>query len=149
MAMKDLKKFFIVREDMLPASILKTARVKEMLTAGEADNVQDAVDELGMARSTYYKYKDGVFPFFNADSMNILNLSLLLQNRSGVLSAVLNSVASLRGNILTINQNLPLHDVAQVTLSVNVEEMDMTVNDFINELRHISGVISAEIVGKS
>lgn len=147
--MKDSKKFFIVREDMLPASILKTARVKEMLTAGEADNVQDAVDELGMARSTYYKYKDGVFPFFNADSMNILNLSLLLQNRSGVLSAVLNSVASLRGNILTINQNLPLHDVAQVTLSVNVEEMDMTVNDFINELRHISGVISAEIVGKS
>ncbi|HHW60774.1 MAG TPA: ACT domain-containing protein [Syntrophomonadaceae bacterium] len=147
--MKDSKKFFIVREDMLPASILKTARVKEMLAAGEADNIQEAVDELGMARSTYYKYKDGVFPFFNADSMNILNLSLLLQNHSGVLSAVLNCVASLRGNILTINQNLPLHDVAQVTLSVNVEEMDVPVNHFLAELRHISGVINAEIVGKS
>lgn len=147
--MKTSKKFYIVREDILPESIFKTARAKEMLAAGEAENIIDAVDRLGMARSTYYKYKDGVFSFFNADNMNILNISLLLQNRSGVLSAVLNCVASLHGNILTINQNLPLHGVAQVTLSVSVEEMDIPVEQFLMELQKIDGVINAEVVGKS
>ncbi|MEA1961932.1 MAG: ACT domain-containing protein [Bacillota bacterium] len=144
-----MKKFYMVREDILPESIRKTALAKEMLASGEADNIIEAVDNLGMARSTYYKYKDGVFSFFNADNLNIINLSLLLRNTSGVLSGVLNRVASFRGNILTINQNLPLHGVAQVTLSISVGELEITVDQLIRELNLLEGVINTEIVGKS
>jgi len=147
--MKEQKKFYMVREDILPESIRKTALAKEMLARGEAENIIDAVDNLGIARSTYYKYKDGVFSFFNADNLNIINLSLLLRNTSGVLSGVLNRVASLGGNILTINQNLPLHGVAQLTLSISVEEMSVQVDLLITELTDLEGVINAEIVGKS
>lgn len=142
-------KFYMVREDILPDSIRKTAAVKQMLARGEAVNVLDAVEKLGIARSTYYKYKDGVFPFFNADSMAIINISLMLKHISGILSGVLNCIAGLQGNVLTINQNLPLHGVAYVTLSISTEEMIMSVDELLLRLESLSGVINAEIVGKS
>lgn len=146
---KNGKKFYMVREDILPESILKTALAKEMLAKGEANNIIDAVDKLEMARSTYYKYKEGVFSFFDADNLNIINISLLLKNISGVLSGVINCVASMGANILTINQNLPLHGVAHVTLSVNIEEMAVSLDELILKLEKLEGVINVEIIGKS
>lgn len=146
---KEDKKFYLVREDILPESILKTALAKEMLTRGEADSILDAVDHLGMARSTYYKYKDGVFSFFNAENMSILNISLLLHHISGILSGVLNCIASLGANVLTINQNLPLHGVAYVTLSLNIDEMSVPVEALLKRLQELDGVLNVEVVGKS
>lgn len=143
------KKYFMVREDILPESIRKTAMAKEMLARGEAENILDAVDKLGIARSTYYKYKDGVFSFFNAENMEILNISLMLTHISGVLSGVLNCIASLGANVLTINQNLPLHGVAYVTLSLSIEDMDVTVEVLLEKLSELHGVQEVQLVGKS
>jgi len=147
--MKDKKKFYLVREDMLPESILKTVQAKEMLASGEADNIMEAMDRLDMARSTFYKYKDGVFSFFNADNLNVVNISLLLRNVAGVLSAVSNCIANNNGNVLTINQNLPLNGVAYVTLSVSMEEVSITVEELLGHLNEIDGVIDVQLVGKS
>lgn len=146
---KDNKKFYLVSEDILPEAILKTALAKEMLARGEAESILDAVDRLGMARSTYYKYKDGVFSFFNAENMSILNISLLLRHISGILSGVLNCIASLEANVLTINQNLPLHGVAYVTLSLNTDDMSVSLEEMLNRLQAVDGVLNVEVVGKS
>lgn len=143
------KKFYMVREDILPESIRKTAEAKEMLASGEAANIQEAVDKLNIARSTFYKYKDGVFAFFDAGNMEIVNISLLLKHVPGVLSVVLNSVANLNANVLTINQNLPLHGSAYVTISISVEGMSVSVDRLIKSLSELDGVIDVEIVGKS
>ncbi len=147
--MKDRKKFYLVREDILPESILKTVQAKEMLASGEVDNIMEAVDRLDMARSTFYKYKDGVFSFFNADNLNVINISLLLRNVTGVLSAVSNCIAHLNGNVLTINQNLPLNGVAYVTLSVSMEEANLSVDELLDRLKKIDGVIDVQLIGKS
>jgi len=146
---KAQKRFYLVREDILPESILKTALAKEMLASGEVEGIMEAVERLGMARSTFYKYKDGVFSFFNAESMSILNISLLLRHIPGILSGVLNCIASLQANVLTINQNLPLHGVAYVTLSLNIDEMSVPVEEMLNRLQALEGVLNVEVVGKS
>jgi chorismate mutase len=143
------KKFYLVREDILPESILKTALAKEMLASGEVEGILEAVKRVGIARSTFYKYKDGVFSFFDAENMSIINISLLLRHISGILSGVLNCIASLQANVLTINQNLPLHGVAYVTLSLNIDEMSVSVEDMLNQLRALDGVLNVEVVGKS
>ncbi|MDD2586318.1 MAG: ACT domain-containing protein [Syntrophomonadaceae bacterium] len=145
----DEKKFYMVREDILPESILKTVMAKEMIARGEVNNILEAVERIGIARSTFYKYKDGVFSFFNAENMQIINISLLLKHLSGVLSGVLNCIAALDGNVLTINQNLPLHGVAYVTLSISIEEMIVSVDELIIKLQELDGVLNVEIVGKS
>ncbi|HWP96626.1 MAG TPA: ACT domain-containing protein [Syntrophomonadaceae bacterium] len=146
---RDEKRFFMVREDVLPDSIRKTALVKEMLARGEASNILEAVEQFDIARSTFYKYRDGVCSFFNAENMNIMTISLLLQHISGILSGVLNCIASLNGNILTINQNLPLNGEAMVTISVSAEEMVVTEDEFLLQLRHQPGVVNVELVGRS
>ncbi len=143
------KKFYMVRADILPDSIRKTAEAKEMLVRGEAPNIQDAVDGVGIARSTYYKYKDGVFAIFNAESMEIVNISLLLKHVPGVLSGVLNNIAGMNGNILTINQNLPMHGAAYLTISVSVEDMTVSVDKLLKNLADLNGVLEVEVVGKS
>lgn len=143
------KKYYIICADILPEAILKTALAKEMLASKEAGSIQEAVEKLGIAKSTYYKYRDGVASFFDAGSMKILNISLLLRHLSGTLSGVLNCIASMRVNILTINQNLPLHGAAQVTLSLSIEEMNISIDELVASLQKVNGVLEVEIVGKS
>lgn len=143
------KKFYMVRADILPDSIRKTAEAKEMLARGESPNIQDAVDGVGIARSTFYKYKDGVFAIFNAENMEIVNISLLLKHVPGVLSGVLNNIAGMNGNILTINQNLPMHGAAYLTISVSVEDMTVSVDKLLTNLADLNGVLEVEVVGKS
>jgi chorismate mutase len=143
------KKFYLVREDILPESIRKTAEVKERLARGEANNIQEAVDGVGIARSTFYKYKDGVFAIFDAENMEIVNISLLLKHEPGILSGVLNHIAEMNGNILTINQNLPMHGAAYLTISISVEEMKVSVDELLRNLAELDGVLEVEVVGKS
>ncbi len=146
---KDDVKFYMVREDALPESIQKTAQVKEMLARGEAKNILEAVQKVNLARSTFYKYKDGVFSLFDAQNMNILTITLLLKHISGILSGVLNCIASQGGNILTINQNLPMNGVALVTLTISAKEMPVSGDELLMCLRSLEGVVSVELVAKS
>lgn len=143
------KKYFLVREDILPDSIIKTATAKEMLVRGEAQNILEAVDRLGMARSTFYKYKDGVHAFFDASSLDIINITLLLRHISGILSGVLNCIAGFQGNVLTINQNLPLHGVALVTISLSTEELTISIDELLEQLAAVNGVVRVDIIGRS
>lgn len=143
------RKFYLVREDILPDAILKTAQAKELLAQGQVQDMAEAVRLSGLARSTFYKYRDGVFPFFDTKNMKIVNLSLTLRHRPGVLSQVLNCVASQRGNVLTINQNLPLQGTANVTLSVDVEDMRIGVDELLHEVTAVEGVVKSELIGRS
>ena len=86
----------------------KTIKVKEILKRGEIKTINEAVERMGLSRSAYYKYKDYVFPFYEASKEKIITLSLLLEHKAGVLSRVLNTVASDSGSIMTINQGIPL-----------------------------------------
>ncbi len=146
---KSDRKFYIIREDILPAAILKTAQAKDMLQQGKAANILEAVDILGMARSTFYKYKDGVFPFFDSSETPILNLLLILKNMPGVLSGVLNHIAEQRGNILTINQSIPMHGTALVTIAVNMEASDAAPDQLVDSLSRREGVIQVQMIGRS
>ena len=118
--------FYLVRADVLPEAIQKTIEAKRMLETGEAHTVQEAVEKAGISRSSFYKYRDSVFPFNAMMKEKIITLSLMLEHRSGVLSNVLGYLASLGCNVLTIHQTIPLQggqcgpfcDTAQVTYKV-------------------------------
>ncbi|MDA8226883.1 MAG: ACT domain-containing protein [Desulfitobacterium hafniense] len=143
------KDFLIVSKDILPEAILKTAQAKELLAKGDVYTVNDAVDRVGLSRSAYYKYKDGVFPFYEASREKIVTISLILENRAGILSQVLNFVASFKGNILTINQGIPLQGVANVSISIETAELIDTPENLLTGLSEISGVRKIELVGQN
>ena len=134
--------YYVVAEDILPEALQKTIKAKEMLRRGEVDNIAEAADRLGIARSTFYKYKDGIHTFFDYGSMDIVNLSLTLDHMPGVLSSVLNEIARLKGNVLTINQSLPSHGAALVTISLGLEE-GFQRESLTSSLRSLAGVLDA------
>jgi chorismate mutase len=134
---------------MLPEAILKTARAKELMAQRGNMPVTEALEQVGLPRSTFYKYRDGVFSFLDAGAMRIINLSLELRHEAGILSKVLNYVASQSGNILAINQNLPLRGMANVTLSVDIEELRVGVEELLAGLEGIDGVLHSELIGRS
>ncbi|AFM40820.1 ACT domain-containing protein [Desulfosporosinus acidiphilus SJ4] len=141
--------FLIVSKDILPEAILKTAKAKELLVKGEAYTINDAVERVGLSRSAYYKYKDGVFPFYEASREKILTISLILENKAGILSHVLNFIASIKGNVLTINQGIPLQGIANVSISLETAGMDDTPENLLNGLGNISGVRKIEVIGQT
>ncbi|MDA8234187.1 MAG: ACT domain-containing protein [Clostridia bacterium] len=140
-------KFYIVQADILPEAIRKTAKAKELLARGEVSTVNEAVDRVELSRSAFYKYKDGVFPIHEASQGKIITLSMLLEHRSGVLSIVLNTIAKAHGNILTINQGLPLQGMANATISLETAAMVASVDDLIDYMRQVDGVKKVELVG--
>ncbi|HHY25687.1 MAG TPA: ACT domain-containing protein, partial [Desulfitobacterium dehalogenans] len=102
-----------------------------------------------LSRSAFYKYKDGVFPFYEASREKIITFSLILENTAGVLSNVLNTIARFRGNVLTINQGIPLQGVANVTISVeNMGMVDIPEN-LLSALGEIQGVRKIEVIGQN
>ncbi len=145
---KQAGKFLKVREDILPEAIKKTAQVKNLLARGEASTVNEAVEKLQLSRSAFYKYKDGVFPFFEGRG-GMITLSLLLEHKSGVLSTVLNTIALARGNILTINQGLPLQGMAVASIAIETDQMSEGLEVLIATMGAIDGVKNVEIVGQN
>ena len=140
--------FYLVKEDILPEAIKKTIRVKEILKRGDIKTINAAVVQMGLSRSAYYKYKDFVFPFYEASKDKIITLTLLLEHKSGVLSRVLNLIASDSGSIMTINQGIPLQGVANATISIETKNMTVDLEALLDKLRMIDGVKRLEVLGQ-
>ena len=58
----------------------------------------------------------------------------------------MNFVASLDGNVLSINQEMPIYNSAFVTLTIDVIEMKIDLNEFLNKVLLIEGVKTARLI---
>lgn len=141
--------FYLVKEDILPEAIKKTIRVKDMLKRGEAKTINEAVERMELSRSAYYKYKDYVFPFYEASQNKIVTLTLLLEHKQGVLSRVLNTISADSGSVLTINQGIPLQGVANATVSIETVELTVDLEALLDKLRMVEGVKRLEVLAQA
>ena len=142
------QKYLICDVSILPECYEKVVAARELVETGKAKDVSEAVRIMGISRSTYYKYKDYVFPFYEASREKIITLSLLLEHKSGVLSKVLNTVADDSGSIMTINQGIPLQGVANTTISIETKNLTIDLEALLDKLRMIDGVKRLEVLGQ-
>ena len=142
-------KFYLVQEDILPEAIKKTIKVKEILKLGEVKTINEAVEKMELSRSAYYKYKDFVFPFYEASRDKIVTLTLLLDHKQGVLSRVLNTISADSGSVLTINQGIPLQGVANATVSIETADLAVDLEALLDKLRMVEGVKRLEVLGQA
>ena len=147
MTSKEKSGFFLVREEILPEAIKKTIRVKEMLKRGNARTINEAVEKMELSRSAYYKYKDYVFPFYEASQNKIVTLTFLLEHKKGVLSSVLNTISNDSGSVLTINQGIPLQGVANA--SIETVNLSVDLEALLDKLRMVDGVKRLEVLGQA
>jgi chorismate mutase len=138
--------FVLVRAEMLPEAMQKTLEAKKLLEAGDVSTVQEAVEKVGLSRSSFYKYKDSVFPFHSQGKRTIVTLSFVLEHRAGVLSNVLGSLARAEANVLTIHQTIPLQGLATVSMSVDTSRMKRELSEVLDSLNRLEGVRRAVCV---
>ncbi|MFR8991466.1 MAG: ACT domain-containing protein [Fusobacterium sp.] len=140
------KEFLIVSKEILPDYYDKVIEARNLLNEGKVKGVSEAVKMVGISRSTYYKYKDFVFtPSENSMGRKAL-ISVMLAHKKGALSEVLNYISSVNGNILTINQNIPINNVASVIISMDISETTITIEEIIVALKKFDFVKSAKLV---
>ena len=61
--MEETGKYFVVRKKAVPEVLLKVVEAKMYLSADRRMTVKEAADRAGISRSSFYKYKDDIFPF--------------------------------------------------------------------------------------
>ena len=72
--MADNIKYYVVKQKALPEVLLKVAEANRIIET-ENISVADATEKVGISRSSYYKYKDDIFPF--RENVKVLHLYCL------------------------------------------------------------------------
>lgn len=144
--MSDTNKLYIVSEEALSQVLLKTVYAKELLETKKASSITEAIAVADISRGAFYKYKDLIKPFYDMQSEKKITFMLVLEDLKGVLSSILNIMAKYNVNILTINQNVPINKVANVTITVDTFGTKIKMNDLIKKMESIDGVKSIDII---
>jgi chorismate mutase len=140
------EKFYLVRSDILPEAMMKTIEAKELLERGKVESIFEAVQQVDLSRSAFYKYRDAVFPFQAMVKEQMITLFFHLEDRKGTLSNLLMTVAKSGCNVLTIHQTIPLQGKANVTLSLNTSGMEGRIEKLLQQLHKLDFVDRVEIL---
>ena len=139
-------KYYIVEASALPEVFVKVAEAKRLLSTGEAATVNEATRMTEISRSAFYKYRDSVLPFQNMMTGRIITFQLLLHDKPGLLSDVLEIFAQKQANIITINSIVPTNGTAVVTISAETMDLTVQLEELLHDLRLCSGIIKAEVL---
>ena len=135
-----LNAYLIVEKSALPDYFIKVVEARRLLESGACTQVIDAVQAVGISRSTYYKYKDKVLEPSQLIVGRKASLMLQLNHEAGMLSKVLNTVSGCNANVLTITQSLPIHGKASIMLSIDLSQMNRSMDELLDGLNAIAGV---------
>lgn len=146
--MDNSTEYYVVKQRALPEVLLKVVEANRLIETMKAASVQDAVDKVGISRSSYYKYKDDIFPFHDTTQGTILTISCQMDDQPGLLSDLLKIVANYQANILTIHQTIPINGIAALSLSVQILEKTGDVAQMVKDMEACSGVHSVKVLAK-
>ena len=141
-------KYYIVESALLPEVFLKVAQVNRSLQGGKYRTVGEATQQIGLSRSAYYKYKDGIKPLFEGSTHSTITFQLMVSDEAGVLSEVLAVFARSGANILTINQSIPVNGQAAVTIAARTGGMEVSVEQMMAESLGIARVVKRAILAR-
>lgn len=139
-------KYYIIESSALPEVFLKVAEAKRLLSTGEVTTVNEAAKRTDISRSAFYKYRDAIMPFQNMMKGRIITFQLMLHDEPGVLSALLMVYAKREANLLTINSIIPTNGYALVTISAELTNVVISLEELLSELGSTPGVIKAEVL---
>ena len=146
--MGETTKYFVVKQKAIPEVLLKVVEAKRLLESEKVLTIQEAVDAVGISRSSFYKYKDDIFPFHDNSPGTTITLTFQMDDEPGILSDVLKIIAEYRANILTIHQSIPINGIASLTLSIQVLQTTGDISRMIEQLEGQPSVHHVKILAK-
>lgn len=127
---------------------MKVVEAKRLLESERVLTVQEAVDAVGISRSSFYKYKGDIFQFHDNSQGKTLTLTFQMDDEPGLLSDVLKIIAEYHANILTIHQSIPINGIASLSLSVQILPTTGDISKMVLQLEEQKGVRHVKILAK-
>ena len=146
--MGEATKYFVVKQKAIPEVLLKVVEAKRLLESEKVLTIQEAVDAVGISRSSFYKYKDDIFPFHDNSQGTTITLTFQMDDEPGLLSVVLQTIARFHGNILTIHQSIPINGIATLTLSVDILPGEGDAEAMVETIEQNEGIHYLKILGR-
>ena len=140
--------YYVVKKGALPEVLLKVVEANRLIDTQKAASVQEAVDMVGISRSSFYKYKDDIFPFHDNAKGKTITMVIQMDDEPGLLSVVLRIVADFHANILTIHQSIPVNGIASLTLSVDVLPDTKNVSQMVENIEQQEGIHYLKILAR-
>lgn len=140
--------YYVVREKAIPEVLLKVVKAKCLLETEKVMTIQEAVDAVGISRSSFYKYKDDIFQFHDNAQGTTITLTFQMDDEPGILSDVLKIIAEYQANILTIHQSIPINGIASLSLSVQVLQTTKDIAGMIEQMEQQKGVHHVKVLAK-
>ena len=141
-----MKKFLVINSTILPEVFTKVLEAKEMLRLSSGKGISEVVKEVGISRSTFYKYKDYVFSLSEGMVGNKAILSFLLKDEKGILSSVLKLLSDNDANILTINQDIPINKTANASITIEISGLKVGIYEMVEEIEKLYGVVKCDLL---
>ena len=144
----DNTKYYVVKKKAVPEVLIKVVETKRLLATRRGMTIQEATEEIGISRSSFYKYKDDIFPFHENEKGRTVTMVIQLDDTPGVMAELLNAVARYQANILTIHQSIPINGIATLTLSVDILPGECDAEAMIEEIESQEGIHYLKILGR-
>ena len=141
-----LENYLNIHTSIVPEYYEKVLEVRHLMESGKVRDVSQAVKEVGISRSTYYKYKDYILEPSEMAGGRKAVLSMMLAHEPGVLSALLSCISDSGASVLTITQSLPIHNRASVTISLDVSSISCELTGLIALIGKTPGVEQAKLL---
>lgn len=141
-----MSKYYVVSGDILPDVLEQVMQARILLQSGKAKRISEAVKMVGISRGTYYKYKDAVFSFNAEQSNRKAIISMILRNEKGTLSKVLSLVSVKQVNVLAINQTIPINGIANVALTLDISDLEISIQSLVSLIEAMPMVEKANLV---
>lgn len=126
--------YLVVDKKVLPEVYEKVIEVKNLLKEGKIKEITEATKIVGISRSVYYKYKDHVFDFAERIQGRKMTFSMIIEHKKGVLSDVLNYISDKGGNVLTIDQGIPINGFANLSITIDMSSLECDISDLLDGL---------------
>jgi chorismate mutase len=146
--MGETVKYYVVTQKAIPEVLLKVVEAKRLLESRRAGTVQEAVDAVGISRSSFYKYNEDIFEFHDNSKGTTITLTFQMDDEPGLLAKVLEIIARFKANILTIHQSIPISGVASLSISVQIREDTRDIDGMIGEMEEQTGVHKIKVMAK-
>ncbi len=145
--MKEKNQYYVLKEKAVPEVLLKVVEAKRLLDSGKITSVQEATEQVGISRSSFYKYKDDIFPFHETQKGKTVNMVIQLDDKPGLLSVVSRVLADFKVNVLTIHQSIPINGISSLSLSVDLFAESGVLEDLVARIESEEGIHFVRILG--
>lgn len=136
--------YLLVNKAILPVVLPKVILARDKVSKDNL-SISEACKAVNISRSAYYKYKDMVFLPEKVETKRAI-LSLKVDDKEGVLNAILKVLTKSKANVLTIFQDTPVRELAYITIKVDIKKLTIPVNKLVEQLKDLPSIRKVDLI---